>query len=360
MDIPGIYGEYFGFGIRVVRGRFRLRAMTIIGGAMFKPEEIIFAPTSRCNLACAHCRVGRGESELRAADAIEFMKDCASWGVERVGFSGGEPFLRPDFLCEISAAVVANDLLFDRLMTNGVWFDDEEHLEKVLSSVYEAGFDGTLGLSVDAFHGQDIGKLALFLKAVFRIWGRKDCVEIVAVGTREEAVTTEMLRSLAEAIGGTVRMDGSFPARIDDDCRFARDETGEEDRERLYMNVTRVPYSASADEGAWKAESWFRDDYCAGPGNVFYVHPDGSVAVCCGFANENPALIAGTIMEGYETLMERAGSSEYVKTCYEQGLAAKRKELEKAGRVFPGRTDDPCFFCDYLCRDREGDGNTSP
>ena len=40
----------------------------------------------------------------------------------------------------------------------------------------------------------------------------------------------------------------------------------------------------------WKARKWFKEDFCAGPGNVLYVHPNGSIAPCCGFANENKAL----------------------------------------------------------------------
>ena len=44
---------------------------------MFKPEEIIFAPTARCNLACAHCRVSRVPEELAAADAVAFLREAA-------------------------------------------------------------------------------------------------------------------------------------------------------------------------------------------------------------------------------------------------------------------------------------------
>jgi radical SAM protein with 4Fe4S-binding SPASM domain len=117
------------------------------------------------------------------------------------------------------------------------------------------------------------------------------------------------------------------------------------------LNIVRVPFSASAEEGAWGASAWFEDDFCRGPGNVFYVHPDGRVAVCCGFANENPQLVIGNIRkDDYRSLMRRASQNAFVRACYEAGLGATRERLEAAERRFPGKTGDPCFFCDYCAK----------
>ena len=65
---------------------------------MFKPEEIIFAPTAECNLVCSHCRVTRIPNRLETAAAVAFMKSCRPHGVERVrlqrrgAFSAGRIF----------------------------------------------------------------------------------------------------------------------------------------------------------------------------------------------------------------------------------------------------------------------------
>jgi hypothetical protein len=80
------------------------------------------------------------------------------------------------------------------------------------------------------------------------------------------------------------------------------------------------------------------------------VHPDGNVAVCCGFANENPELIAGNILDGPGALISSARKMPHVRRAYEEGLGALRVNLEAEGLVFPGKTDDMCFFCDWLCR----------
>ncbi len=320
---------------------------------MFHPEEIIFAPTGRCNLHCAHCRVSRGPDELSAAEAIHFLDACAEGGIERIGFSGGEPFLRPDFLIDVSTAAVERSLFFDRLMTNGDWWADETDLRSGLAALYAAGFDGIIGVSYDSYHGQSPERMATFLRAVFDTWGRKDAVEVLSVRSDDERDYLRDLRALAQSLGGRVEYseeNSAEPERICDDAWSERDESSPDDGSGLIIQIIRSPRSRSAEEGAWTADAWFIDDFCAGPGNVFYVHPDGSVAVCCGFANENPDLIIGSVTDSYATLMHAAGASPKVCDCYETGLANIRKRLEAKGVRFPGKTDDICFFCDYIFR----------
>ncbi|MCX7024264.1 MAG: hypothetical protein NT080_06550 [Spirochaetes bacterium] len=319
---------------------------------MFKPDEIIFAPTSRCQLVCAHCRVRRGPEILSSLDAIRFMESCRPHGIDRMGFSGGEPFLEPDFLCDVSRAAVELDFVFDRLMTNACWFTDGNELREILERLFDAGFDGTFGVSADAWHGQDPATLWLFIRTVFETWGRKDRVEIVSVQAADGSPATGLYEALAPRLGGSVTMEDDGQPAIVNERFLDKPDTGEDEPDALRIGIVSVPYSASADEEAWGNGPWFEDDRCAGPGNVFYVHPDGSVAACCGFANENEALIIGNIAtDGYDGLMRRAGDNGFVRSCYGTGLGAARAELEKGGIIFPGTTADRCFFCDWLCRE---------
>jgi hypothetical protein len=251
---------------------------------------------------------------------------------------------------------VENDLQFDRLMTNADWWKDEAQLETTLAGLFEAGFDGSFGISIDSYHGQESARLAVFFDRVFAIWGRKDCAEILSVTKPGNLENDRRLQALATALGGRLLREFGEPSAIANQRHIARDGSGEDDREALFVKILTFPYSASADEEGWedddsKDAAWFEDDWCQGPGNVFYVHPNGRVAACCGFANENEALIIGDIAsDGYETLMRRAGENPQIQACYVQGLATRRRELEGAGTVFPGKTGDICFFCDWLCR----------
>jgi len=330
---------------------------------MFAPEEVIFSPTSQCNLRCEHCRVSRTADRLDADIAVRFLESCNDGGIDRLGFSGGEPFLRVDFLAEVIRAAVNRGMLFDRLMTNGVWYRDESDLREAVSTVEKAGFDGIYGLSVDTWHEQEPEKIVQFVKTIFEIRGRRDCLEILSVRAGNEGPCLAKLRAIAGAFDAELEIDrGGDPVSISDDLWENRPESGEDLPEALFIDIHRLPYSAamgpdgedapgSDGAGPWSDGEWFEDDLCAGPGNVFYVHANGDVAACCGFANENPGLILGNACrEGYDELMERAAASPQVRACYGSGLGALRERLEAAGSAFPGKKADQCFFCDWCAK----------
>jgi hypothetical protein len=360
-------------------------------GTPFDPKEVIFAPTARCNLSCGHCRVNRdsvpndresvpndresvsndraaaSDGALDAAVAVAFLEDCAAGGIDRVGFSGGEPFLETAFLSAIIAKALELDMYFDRLMTNGLWWRDEDELERSLAAVLDAGFDGTIAVSVDGWHDLDATKdgerLATFIRAVGKIAHRYDMLELVSVTAKDGSLSLGILESIASALGKSpsashgakLVMSGKRPSCIRDAAWSRSAGAGMDDGSGINIPITVIEYSPGADErDAWASERWFTDDWCAGPGNVLYVHPDGQVAVCCGFANGRSELIAGHIGDGCQSLIERARTLPHVRRCYEQGLAFWRKEREAAGATFPGKASDICFFCDWVCAHPDG------
>ena len=65
---------------------------------------------------------------------MRFLEQAHAAGIETLGFTGGEPFLYPEFLVAITRRAAELGFRFDKLMTNGVWFADEEHLEQLLQA----------------------------------------------------------------------------------------------------------------------------------------------------------------------------------------------------------------------------------
>ncbi len=64
------------------------------------PSSIFWEITAACNLQCRHCVVSAGQKsadELKTHRCLELAKEMADFGLESVAFSGGEPFLHPDF-----------------------------------------------------------------------------------------------------------------------------------------------------------------------------------------------------------------------------------------------------------------------
>ena len=101
----------------------------------FRPNYLSFAGTYQCNLTCPHCCVPiEWPDRLDIGIALRFLEDAHRHGIEVLGFTGGEPFLYPEFLYAVCARASHLGFRFDKIMTNGVWFRDTAHLEGVLIS----------------------------------------------------------------------------------------------------------------------------------------------------------------------------------------------------------------------------------
>ncbi len=291
---------------------------------MFIPTEIIFASTTLCNLHCAHCFVNRNNISLSAKEAVDFLASCKnseSSRIEKVGFSGGEPFLAMDFLCKVINFSRNNDFMFDQIMTNGVWWKNEDELNKALQKIYDAGYDGKIGISYDNFHGQNYGKTRTFCAAVNKIFGEESISVQAVVDPFLDDEKTEKLESELDALGN------DFSADI-----FILPQTFQ-----------------SEDKRGWQSDEWFKEDFCQGPGNILFVHPDGNIAPCCGFANENCSLFIGKITDSFENVMKNADKNPMIKLCFEKGLSSLITKLESEGKL-PGRTEDICTFCDFVSK----------
>lgn len=291
---------------------------------MFNPTEIIFAATQACNLKCPHCFVSRSPLKLNIEDAKKLIDSCKNSPASeicKIGFSGGEPFLYLEFLLEIIKFAYKNDLMFDQIMTNGDWWKTEGELKETLKKIYDAGYDGKIGLSFDSFHNQDFERIRTFCAAVNEVFG-------------EENLNVQTV--------------------IDSTLSEEKSETLEKQLEILsteyFADIFVMPQTFQAkDERAWQSKKWFKEDYCEGPGQILFVHASGDIAPCCGFANENPALFIGKITDSFDDIMKKASGNRMVKLCYEEGLLKKAKELSKQKGCVPGKTGDICSFCEFMC-----------
>ena len=349
---------------------------------MFNPEEIIFAVTTACNLHCPHCFVNRNPFNLKTKDAVNFLKsvtESEESGIEKIGFSGGEPFLRPDFLCKVIKAAIDMDFMFDRIMTNGDWWKSEEDLRATLQKIYDAGYDGKIGLSYDTFHAQSEERIATFIRTAWELFG-SDAVEIQSVKSEELGIRNEKLAMSNEELKGeslplaptslvATPSAGHIPAtplsvsqmleslaqklNLNYEEELSKSGRGiatlSDDEHFLPAYIQTESYQAS-DPRAFKDEKWFKDDYCEGPGQILFVHATGDIAPCCGFANENSELFIGKITDSFDTVLKNAAESRMIKICYEEGLSKQIKILKEAGKLPEGKTSDICTFCDYVCK----------
>ena len=332
----------------------------------FSPDEIIFSSTTACNLHCPHCFVNRNVQTLDISQAIHFLQNCVQSGkINRLGFSGGEPFLYMDFLLALTKEALSLDIMFDQIMTNGDWWNSKEQLTSTLQSLYDAGYDGKIGLSWDSYHGQQTERMQTFIKVVKDIFGEESIniqsVQeqgggIIGLNKLEKTVQRTIFSNLfdKQSLGRTSLRP--TPSAGDTPATFAKQNVVSEHSERITPPVYTLPRTYPSDDPlAWQARHWFKEDYCQGPGNILYVHADGNIAPCCGFANENPELFIGHITDSYETIMKKAAENLMVQRCFSEGLAHYRrhglkKDLRARAQKLPGKTSDICSFCDFVCK----------
>lgn len=306
------------FSVRISKDRTRMKG--------FRPEEILFSPTTDCNLSCGHCGITPARKKLSVKDAGRFLLQCSKLGVKRIGFTGGEPFLALDFLCALTRKAVGKGLLFDRIMTNAVWWTSEDELKSAFGRLHNAGYDGSICVSVDAFHAQSIVKVARFIELAARIWRRPDMVSIAYTHGAKGPETKRKLRALFALVK-------KIPGEI-------------------FIRTHKIAFAPIGNALKFKVPwdgRWFREDYCQGPGNVFLVAPDGDVRPCCGYATPRRELSIGNIKtDSAAAIMKNLKKNKFVHAIFNRGLNGIRIRLEKSGVRFPGKIGSHCYFCDYI------------
>lgn len=326
---------------------------------MFNPQEIIFCPTAECNLHCPHCFVKQNKITLNTQKSLTFLENSVP-NIQKIGFSGGEPFLNLDFLLAVIKKTVQLDLLFDQIMTNGTWWKNPEELHSTLKKIQEAGYDGKIGLSWDIFHNQNYQKIEHFVETVQNFFG-KDSINIQSVKPYKGGSlppSRHFVASIPLSAGDTPATppeNHTTQKIFHKNYKKWNDAFKQFTKKHPEIPVYILPQTfTSQDKRAWKSPFWFKEDYCEGPGQVLYIHPNGKIAPCCGFANENEQLFIGTIDEDFQTVMENARNNKLVKICYETGLSNYKKEiqkkLQKQNKKLPGKCRDMCSFCDFICK----------
>lgn len=307
-------------------------------GSGFHPDEVLFSVTGMCNMRCGHCDVKKSGARLDTKAALRFIDRCAVSGIKRIGFTGGEPFLATGLLAELIKRSVRRKLFFDRIMTNGAWFKSKHGLVSGLKKIFDAGYDGTICVSIDAFHRQELRKTALFIETAVKIWRRGDIISIATIKGAREKESRERLVRLAGLLKAPIKFYSSGHAAIRKNGLFIK---------IFHIDLTPVGKAAGLKD-PW-GKKWFRDDLCSGPGNVFFVLPDGKVKPCCGYANDSALLTIGSIRKDTpKALIMNARKNRFISGVFTKGLHPIRRSLENSGIRFPGRTEDHCFFCHYL------------
>lgn len=307
----------------------------------FRPDYLSFAGTYQCNLTCPHCCVPiEWPDRLDIPTAVRFLEDARSVGIRTLGFTGGEPFVYPEFVIAVTKRASELGYSFDKVMTNGVWFDDEGRLARLLTDFRNAGFTGKIGLSVDKFHGVHTAKLAIFCQAVRRVFDRDNILSL-SYASRSPEQGLEPINKLAKELDAVI----DWSLLLNRYLLVAPEFT----MTLNWNHLATVERAEGLPGNPWDGE-WFEEDYCEGPGQALIVNPKGEVKPCCGFASDLDQLTIGNIHEhSAMEIIERGRNHPYVGKVFREGLSAIRDEiLERDPNSLPGATSNHCYFCWYV------------
>lgn len=307
----------------------------------FRPNYLSFAGTYQCNLSCPHCCVPiEWTDRLDIQTAVRFLEQAHAAGIEILGFTGGEPFLYPDFLVALTRRARQLGFRFDKLMTNGVWHRDSDHLKSVLAQLRDAGFSGKIGLSVDKFHGMEIEKLVEFSLAARALFDRDNILSL-SYASRSPERGLEPIQRLAKELNAVIEWSDLLGRYllVSDDLTMTLN----------WNHLATVERAESLPGNPWDGV-WFEEDYCEGPGQALIVNPRGEVKPCCGFASDLDQLTIGNIhMDSVEEIIQAARKHPVVGTIFRAGLSALRDEiLARDPSALPGATSNHCYFCWYI------------
>ncbi len=317
---------------QLIRRHDAIRREAISTKHGFNPTELVFAPHTACNLACSHCAVTTTPKKLSIRAARSFLRSISRTNVKRVSFSGGEPFLYPQFLHALSRTAVSRGFIFGRITTNACWFRSRAQVDSALKKLYNTGYDGDIAISLDAFHQQSISKVAMFIQSATKIFRRPDMIWLICVKGARDTQTKAMVAALARKLA----------------LKETRDVLRSDSLIIRINTIELAPIGRAASIGRqWADARWFTEDYCRGPGNILYVMPDGSIKPCCGYANEHAALTIGRVAcrASKRAVLQ---ANPLVDAIFTRGLHSIRKSLEAEGVTFPGRTGNHCFFCNHI------------
>ncbi len=348
----------------------------------FRPNYLSFAGTYQCNLSCPHCCVPiEWPDRLHIATAIAFLEDAHRYGIRMLGLTGGEPFIYPEFVVAICRRAAELGFAFDKIMTNGVWFEDQFDLQRTLQDLADTGFTGKLGLSVDKFHGIATDPLVEFCRTARQVFGRDNIISI-SYASRAPDLGLEPVRALAEKLDGfiewsdllrryllvtpelTITLNWNHLAPVERAERFTggwkegegrnargegMDQSGATELTELTEGTEKSGSAPSMNSVAGSA-SWFVEDYCEGPGQALIVNPRGEVKPCCGFASDLDQLTIGNIYQhSVKQIVRMARKHPYVGKVFREGLTSIRDEiLARDPDALPGATSNHCFFCWYV------------
>ena len=184
------------------------------------PLRVMFELTYNCNFKCRHCYVPPAyrerykKKELNTGEVFSILEQLKDMGCFYLGFTGGEPFLRPDIMdildhakqCGFAIIIYTNGSLITEKVADGLARLNPNKVDITIPAVSEEAFHRITGVS--GARDRVFGAIKLLRRKGVSL-GFKSCV------LKENISEIGKMAGFVKSIGGAYRLDDTLSPRLD-------------------------------------------------------------------------------------------------------------------------------------------------
>ncbi len=335
-------------------GEFSNRIHAKSGGRRI-PLEGSIEVTERCNMRCAHCYISLPAGDIRASrqelscdEFIGIIDQVVQEGCLWILFTGGEPFLRPDFL-KIYMQAKRKGLLIT-LFTNGTLLTPKivEQLALYPPFSIEITLYGRSKETYERVTGVP-GSFQHCMTGITLLLERKLPLKLKTVVMRTNQHELSDIKDFAKSLGVDFRYDAELNMGVDDRYTPARQRITPEEIVQLDQNDSkrmkgwrefceRYPVPLRSD----------RIYQCGAGMGTFHINSFGRLSCCTMARNPSFDLRDGTFYQGWANFLPQVLEQEWTSDskCRRCDLTALCNRCPGIAQLEHGNQEAPVdFFC---------------
>lgn len=280
-------------------------------------NNLSFQITWDCDAKCAHCFQEHVNYNLSIDKTLELIKFMSNrYKLTHINFTGGEPFLRYDFLKE---AIQFNKSLNlkSRVITNCKWCDSEELIYERLVELIANDLD-LITISYDYFHSKYIplDNILMFIKICNKL--ELDVVMYSSLSKATEQKTKDLIKELQSKTSFKVMYRWVIPPR---NSKLKTTDT---------KKIEDLPNCCSAQ-------------------NIFTMWPNGEVLTCCSVGTSKNLSVGNLNQNNFEELLNQRYSDLYKIIEYEGPKGVYERLPNEIKKLFKDKQYvNNCHFCSEI------------
>jgi radical SAM protein with 4Fe4S-binding SPASM domain len=312
--------------------------------------------TFRCNLRCVHCYIGEnrsgvpGQQEMSTKEIFHLFDQLADAGTLWFLLTGGEPFMRRDFMDIYRYA--AHKGLILTIYTNGTLLTprivDELadlppfQIEITLYGATEATYEGITGVP---------GSYTRCMQGIERLMQRGLPLKLKTMVMRRNMHEFEAIKAFADSLGVGFRYDPLLVGALNGPQNPFSQRLSPEQVVGLEKNNTLLQSELKAllENQSGKTINSSTLYICGAALNTFHIDPYGQLCPCILSRTQSYDLLRGSFAEGWDTFLPqvRTQSTDRREYCQDCNLLVLCGQCPGKSSLENGSLDVPV---DYFCQ----------